>query len=271
MTRNKDKYRGMNALVTGASSGIGLEFSRQLAAKGINLLLVSNQPDELGKARDEISNKYPDLIVLILCKDLTEDNAAEELLAFCERQRFNVDILINDAGIFAFKEICDMPKSSLDLFISLHVSAVTHLCHIFANEMLKRGGGYILNMSSMSCWMPMPGIGMYAATKAYIRVLSRTMYLELKECGVSVTVACPGGIATDLFGLSKKLQRLAVRLGVLVTPEKFVKGALKAMFRRRKQYINGMLNRFSIFFVSIIPTRIRLIVKHKLLNKKFNG
>ena len=126
-------------------------------------------------------------------------------------------------------------------------------------------------MSSMSCWMPMPGIGMYAATKAYIRVLSRTMYLELKECGVSVTVACPGGIATDLFGLSKKLQRLAVRLGVLVTPEKFVKGALKAMFRRRKQYINGMLNRFSIFFVSIIPTRIRLIVKHKLLNKKFNG
>lgn len=113
----------------------------------------------------------------------------------------------------------------------------------------------------------MPGIAMYSATKAYIRVLSRAMRLELKDSGVSVTVACPGGIATDLFGLPKNLQRLAVRLGVLQTPQKFVSKVLRATLRQRKQYINGWLNRVSILAVGCTPDWLRIQVKRKMLDR----
>lgn len=113
----------------------------------------------------------------------------------------------------------------------------------------------------------MPGIALYSATKAYIRVFSRALHYELRDSGVTVTVACPGGIATDLFGLPVRLQRLAVRLGVLMRPERFAHKAVNRMLRGRKQYINGLLNRFSIFFVGITPTPVRMMVKHRLLDR----
>ncbi|MEF9923567.1 MAG: SDR family NAD(P)-dependent oxidoreductase [Muribaculaceae bacterium] len=265
MSINKMPLCGATALVTGASSGIGLEFAHQLAMQGINLLIVSNQEHELNQACAVLINKY-DINVNSLFIDLTKPNATSIILDFCTIHNIEVDILINNAGIFAFKEVLSLPPAQLNIFIDLHIRVVTQLCRVFGEKMKSRGYGYILNMSSMSCWMPMPGIAMYSATKAYIRVLSRAMHIELKESGVSVTVACPGGIATNLFGLPNKLQSLGVKLGVLATPQAFVHGALKATFSQRKQYINGFVNRIAIFFVAILPTRVRLIVKHRLLD-----
>ena len=258
----------MTALVTGASSGIGLEFCRQLASMGINILMISNQMEQLAAARDELARKHPEQRFWAHFKDLSEPDAADEILDFCHSNGIVVDILINNAGIFDFKEITATTPERLNLFIDLHMRTTSLLCLRFGSEMKSRRQGYILNMSSMSCWMPMPGIGMYAATKSYIRVFSRTLHLELKESGVGVTVACPGGIATDLFGLPRNLQRLGVRLGALATPEAFVKGALRRMFAHKKQYINGFINRLAILFVSLLPDRIRLIVKHKMLDNK---
>lgn len=257
----------MTALVTGASSGIGLEFCHQLASMGINLLMVSNQMQELANARDTLAAKYPDQRFWAHYKDLAHPDAADEIYAYCSQNGIVVDILINNAGIFSFKTITDTTTDRLNLFIDLHMRTVTQLCQRFAIDMKSRRSGYILNMSSMSCWMPMPGIGMYAATKAYIRVFSRSLALELKDYGVGVTVACPGGIATDLFGLPRNLQRLGVKLGVLATPQRFVSGALKRMFNHKKQYINGFINRLAIVAVAILPDSMRLIVKHKLLDK----
>lgn len=257
----------MTALVTGASSGIGLEFCHQLASMGINLLMVSNQMQELANARDTLAAKYPDQRFWAHYKDLAHPDAADEIYAYCSQNGIVVDILINNAGIFSFKTITDTTTDSLNLFIDLHMRTVTQLCQRFAIDMKSRRSGYILNMSSMSCWMPMPGIGMYAATKAYIRVFSRSLALELKDYGVGVTVVCPGGIATDLFGLPRNLQRLGVKLGVLATPQRFVSGALKRMFNHKKQYINGFINRLAIVAVALLPDSMRLIVKHKLLDK----
>lgn len=122
-------------------------------------------------------------------------------------------------------------------------------------------------MSSMSCWMPMPGIAMYSATKAYIRVFSRALHYEMRDYGVTVTVACPGGIATDLFGLSEPLKKFAVAIRVLDTPESFARKAVNKMLKGKKQYINGLLNRVSIVFVASLPTPVRMLVKRKMLDK----
>lgn len=265
---NKEIPIGATALVTGASSGIGLEFSRALASMGINVILVSNQPKQLDDAVAELKEKYPALHFCSVFKNLADADAADFLLEYCHDNNMEVDILINDAGIFNFNAITDTSASRLNLYIDLHVRAVTQLSRAFAADMQQRGcRGYIFNMSSMSCWMPFPGIAAYSATKAYIRVLSRAMYYELKDDGISVTVACPGGIATDLFGLPKNLQRLAVHIGALVTPQKFVRRALRRMFNRRKQYVNGLLNRISIVFVSILPTTAIMWAKHSLLTR----
>ena len=156
------------AIVTGGSSGIGAEFARQLAGRGYNLLLVSNQSEQLATTKAAIEAEYPSVCCLTFFADLATPSAAADIEQFCRDNELTVEVLINNAGIFAFKLMAELPAEKVNLFIDLHMRAVTDLSLRFARIMATRHRGYILNMSSMSCWMPMPGIGMYAATKAYI-------------------------------------------------------------------------------------------------------
>ena len=267
---NKHDLRGLTAIVTGAAGGIGLEFAKELARLQSNLLLIDLDEKRLENAKKEIEKNLersfiPEISLLRL--DLTNEGFIKEIEDYCSANSLDPAILINNAGIFSFNPIVSTSPGKIETFIDLHVRAVTLLSQWFASRRKQRGSGWMLNMSSMSCWMPMPGLAMYSSTKSYIRVFSRALHYELKDYGVGVTVACPGGIATDLFGLPENLRKFAVNIGVLQTPEKFVRKALKKMLRGKKQYINGWLNRFSIFFVSILPTPVRMIVKHKMLDK----
>lgn len=267
MKFTKENCEGMTALVTGADSGIGLCFSRELASKGVNLIMVSNRPDELTACAREINREFG-VATHPFCIDLATEGAADKLMQSVDDAGLSFSLLINNAGIFDFKEFSELSPKRIEIYCRLHIQTLTELTWLTANRWKEQGiKGYVLNMSSMSCWMPMPGIAMYSATKAYIRVFSRSIAYELKDSGISVTVACPGGIATDLFGLPKNLQRFAVRIGVLQTPQKFVKKALRRTFRRRRQYINGVLNRISIVAVGATPSWIRMMVKHRLLDK----
>lgn len=266
MGRDKD-IRGKWAVVTGASGGIGLEFCRVLAGMGCNLLMVAIEDRQLIEAAARMAETYG-VKALPLTLDLTRHDAPSMVLAALESRSITPFILINNAGIFSFSPVTEHSGKKIDIFIDLHVRAVTELSRELATVMTRNGGGRILNMSSMSCWMPMPGIAMYTATKAYIRVFSRALHYELKDSGVSVTVACPGGIATDLFGLPDRLKRFAVAIGVLATPEKFARKAVSRMLKGRKQYINGLLNRISIFLVAITPTPARMLIKRRMLDSK---
>lgn len=260
------KIKGKLAIVTGASSGIGKEFCTRLAANGCDLVMISNQNGELKMAAAEIEKAFP-VRTYTLCLDLTEREAVRAIEIYLDAHQLRPEILINNAGIFSFDLITETSERKIDAFIDLHVSAVTHLSRTFARRFAAGGGGWILNMSSMSCWMPMPGLAMYAATKAYIRVFSRSLHYEMMPHNVNVMVACPGGIATDLFGLPANLQKLALKIHALQTPEKFTRQALKRLFRGKQQYINGWLNRLSILFVGVMPTPVRMLVKTELLDK----
>lgn len=254
------------AIVTGASSGIGLEFSRQLATLGYNLLMISNQMAELTQHAAQISADSA-IKAIPLCLDLTVPDATDRVVGWLNDNKVTPALLINNAGIFDFKAVEDMSPRRIDLYIDLHIRAVTHLSRAIGDMMAAAGGGRILNMSSMSCWMPMPGIAMYSATKAYIRAFSRAYRIEMKPRRVSVTVACPGGIATDLFGLPPRLQRLGVALGALDTPRSFVAKAIRKTMRGKAQYINGGLNRVSIVAVASLPEWGRSLIKSKLLDR----
>ena len=265
MASNTDLSRRM-AVVTGASSGIGLCFCRTLARMKCNLLMISNQEGLLDDCARDIADEFNVRTIPFFC-DLTDPTASKKIMDFIDSNNLDPDILINNAGIFSFLPVKDTPEKKIKCFIDLHVAAVTSLSRDFAQRFAARGGGNILNMSSMSCWMPMPGIAMYSATKAYIRVFSRALHYEMKDDNVMVTVACPGGIATDLFGLPKNLQKLALRLHAIQTPEKFTRAAVKKMLKGKKQYINGWLNRTAIVFVASLPTSARMLIKHRMLDK----
>lgn len=263
---DRDFFRGRLAVVTGADSGIGLCFCRRLAEYGCDLVMISNREKELPECAAMIGRQFG-VKTFPCCIDLCSEDVVKRLDSFLESRALDPDILINNAGIFSFNPVTDTPERKIECFIDLHVRAVVLLSRAFAARFADKGEGWILNMSSMSCWMPVPGIAMYSATKSFIRVFSRSLHYETRDSGVRVTVATPGGIATDLFGLPDNLKRLALNLRAIDTPEKFVRGALKSLRRGKAQYINGFLNRIAIVAVGVTPTSVRMLVKRKMLDK----
>ena len=232
----------MLALVTGASSGIGLVFATALARDyHTDLLLVSNQEQEQIAVAQQLEQQYG-VQATALCRDLSRQDAAEELHKYCIDNDLQVDILINNAGVFFFNPLVDTSMKRFELMLMLHVVTVAKLCRLFGEDMCKRGNGYILNMSSMSAWMAYPGIQTYNSTKAFIYNFSKSLWYEFKPKGVGITVMTPGAVDTALFGLSPKWRKIAVRLTVSIPPEKLVKIALRRMFKKKKKGMPGFLN-----------------------------
>ena len=248
----------MLALVTGASSGIGLQYATQLARDyHTDLLLVSNQQEELSQVATDLATQYG-VKTIPLYADLSKQDAAEQLLQYCKDNNLVVDILINNAGVFFFNPYCETSMKRIELMLNLHMITVAKLTRLFGEEMINRQlteeekaqklcrkprqKGYILNMSSMSAWMAMPGIQTYNATKAFIYNFSKSLWYEFKPKGVNITVMAPGAVDTALFGLAPHLRRLAVNLTVSIPPEKLVKRALKKLFRGKKADTPGFLN-----------------------------
>lgn len=222
------------ALVTGASKGIGRCYALRLASLGYNVLMVASGEKELLSTAEEVRAASPNVWVRTLVKDLATPTAAEELFAWTEAEGIKVDVLINNAGIFSFCDILNTPIERIQRMIYLHDITSTLNCRLYAADMIKRGGGRILNMSSFSIWMPYPGLSLYSASKAYLKSFSVAFAKEVEPQGVTVTAICPAGIATDLYGLSPKLQRFGVRTGILMTPDSCARRSLNGMFRGQR-------------------------------------
>ena len=254
----------MLSLVTGASSGIGLEYARQLACDyHSDLLLVSNQQTELQQVAAHLAAQYG-VHVTAHYADLSLPDAAEDLFTYTQRENMQVDVLINDAGIFIFNPFVETSMRRIETILHLHVVTVTKLCRLYGEQMAQRGNGYILNMSSMSAWMAMPGIQLYNATKAFIYNFSKSLCYELHPYGVKITVMAPGAVDTALFGLAPRLRKLAVRLTVSIPPEKLVRRALKDLFRGKKADTPGFLNWLATPLLRHTPDWLMLAVYKRI-------
>ena len=254
----------MRALITGGSSGMGLEYARQLAAKGYDLLLVSNQQEELTKAEEELTQAY-NINVMSHFQNLATETAAEELFSFCQAENLQIDILINNAGMFFFEELTTDNANKALAMMRLHIFTPTRLCVLFGEEMKKRSNGYILNMSSMAAKLPCPGITVYSATKAYLKSFSKSLYFEMRPYGVGVTTVCPAAIATPLYKLKPSLLKLGVKIGLIGTPQWLVRRALRGMFHKRRVVKPGLMNRYLPPLIAILPKKLvdRLWRKYK--------
>lgn len=243
----------MTALITGGSSGLGLEFARQLAARGYDLILVGNRAEELAAARTELAAQYP-VAVTTHFQDLAEPDAADRLYAWCTGERGILpDVLVNNAGMFFFKELTPEDLPRVQAMLNLHVTTVTRCCLLFGAAMKRRGSGRLLIVSSMAARIPVPGITVYSASKAYLRSFGRSLSYELKPAGVGVTTLCPAAVATPLYRLSEKKMRLGVAVGLIRTPRWLVRRALRALFRGRRVISPSFMNVYLPRMIALLP------------------
>ena len=251
------------ALVTGAGSGIGRCYALRLAALGYNLVLAGNRPEPLETVRREVETSSPETRIRTVSIDLARIGAAEELHDLTRREGIEIDVVINNAGIFSFCDILHTPPERIERIILLHDVTNTQLCRLYAADMVRRGcRGHILNMSSYSLWMPFPGLSLYSASKAYLRAFSVAFAKEVREHGIRVTAVCPAGVATDLYGLTPRWQRIGQRLGVLISADSCARRGLRALWRGRRTIVPDWWNRIWIPLCKTLPMWVIRPLRH---------
>lgn len=185
-------------LITGASSGIGLEMARLLAARGHRLVLASRDAQRLHGAADALRSAHG-ADVHVHAIDLSEPAAAQRLFDATEGAGLQVDALVNNAGVGVFGEHVSMDAEQLPRMLQLDVVAVAELCHRFGGAMKRRGAGRILNVASTAAYQPTPYFAAYGAAKAFVLNFSEALAKELEDHGVGVSCLAPGPTDTAFF------------------------------------------------------------------------
>ena len=239
------------ALITGAASGMGREYARRLALMGYDLVLVDingkglEETESIVRHEVEMSVSLPlrgGFKVMQVVQDLSQTDAADRIYAHTEAAGCEVEVLINNAGVMYCQGIAETSERMLKLIMMVHMNTPLMLCRKYVPAMKERGNGYILNISSLAECMNWPGIGIYGATKRFVKDYSRELRIECQKTGVSVTNAYFGAVDTPLVPLKPGLRKLARGLAVMIPAEKAVDRALKATFRRRRGVMPGFLN-----------------------------
>ena len=252
------------ALVTGAASGMGRVYALRLAERGYNLVLVDinaaglEETESLVRADVAASEDVRmeckgDFKVMRIQQDLSVSDAADKVFEQTEAAGCAVEVLVNNAGVMYCQGIAETSEKMLRLIMMVHMNTPLMLCRKYVVPMKERGCGYILNISSLAECMNWPGIGMYGATKRFVKDYSRELRIECQKTGVSVTNAYFGAVDTPLIPLKDSLRKLARALAVMISPEKAVERALKATFRRRRGVMPGVLNHIFRPICIILP------------------
>lgn len=227
---------------------------------GYNLVLVdinsAGLEETLMAVREDVASSGMNsegFQLLPVVQDLSQTDAADRVYERTEAAGCEVEVLVNNAGVMYCQGIAETSERMLKLIMMVHMFTSLMLCRKYVGPMKERGCGYILNISSLAECMNWPGIGMYGATKRFVKDYSRELRIECLKTGVSVTNAYFGAVDTPLIPLKDSLRRLARALAVMIKPEKAVDRALKATFRRRKGVMPGVLNHIFRPICIILP------------------
>ncbi len=243
------------ALVTGASTGIGNEISRLLAQDGYNLVLIARDGEKLKKLSSELEDKY-NIFAKIIVKDLSGSNSPQEIFNETQEKGLNISVLINNAGYGSFGEFLDLKIENELKMLNVNVLSLTYLTYLYGREMIKLGGGKILNVASTAAFQPGPLMTVYYASKAYVLHFSEALANELQNHGITVTTLCPGPTKTN-FQERAEMQESKLVNGRRIMDASFVASeGYKGMKAGRTLVIPGIQNKVMSLGVKFLPRGI---------------
>lgn len=247
------------ALITGASSGIGENFVEQLAARGMDLILVARSGDKLKAIAERLKEKYGHRIEVISA-DLSKPRPGAALLKKIEALNMPVDLLVNNAGFGTSGTFHKLDGAREQEEIQLNVAAVVDLSHTFLPSMVKRGGGGIINLASVAAFQPIPFMTTYAATKAFVLSFSHGLYGEYRKKGIRVLAVCPGPVKTAFFDVvgSAALDR-TIPKAMMMEADDVVRISLKAFDAGDTVIVPGAPYKAAAFFSRLMPRKLYAI------------
>jgi short-subunit dehydrogenase len=250
---------GCSALITGASAGIGREFARQLAGRASSLVLAARRLDRLEALRDELTTRKPDLNVHCRVVDLSQSNEVDELCAWLEREKIEIDFLINNAGLGDRGSFATGDPQRVREMLAVNIMAVTTLTRALLPAMIQKKRGAILNVSSTAGFLPIRNLAVYAATKAYVTSFSEAIRGEVRKTGVTVTALCPGPVATEFSEVAQRSSGKKERPSpsfVRVPVEDVARAGLEAIERDRPIVVPGLVMKIAMLLVRLTPMAI---------------
>lgn len=260
------KKRYACGLITGASAGLGEEFARQLAGRSEQLVLVARRKERLDVLKSELEKDFPNTKIMVVVADLS---IAEQRLSMAQQLEdagLVPDLLVNNAGLGDYGEFVTAEWEALERMLKVNIDALTHLSHIYGSKMAKRGKGWILNVSSLASTLPIPDVGVYAATKAYVSSLSEALRIELRESGVEVMSLCPGPVKTEFGEVARRQGDLTgspPAHGLFYVPkEQVVAEGLAGLDRGRARVFPGLKVAVIGCVIGVLPLGIiRLLMR----------
>ncbi|MEZ4818492.1 MAG: SDR family oxidoreductase [Bdellovibrionota bacterium] len=207
------------ALITGASSGIGVDLAFEFAKRGHHLVLLARREDRLLQVKSDILSQYPALQVHILVEDLIQDDALKQIQEFLTANNISIDYLVNNAGFGLRGQFHELDQQRQLDMITLNVTRLTELCRHFLPSMLAKNSGGILNVASVAGFQPGPKMSVYFASKAFVLFLSEGIYEEIKPSHVLISTLCPGPTASEFGKVSDMENTRLFDHGVMASAE----------------------------------------------------
>ncbi|GLR14370.1 short-chain dehydrogenase [Chitinimonas prasina] len=258
-----DNIKGKWALVTGASSGFGMDFATALAERGANLILTARRTEPMEKLAASLRALHG-IEVVVEAADLAAPGAGTALKAQLDCHGLAVDVLINNAGFGVYGQFVDQPLGKTLEMLQLNVVSLTELTHVFAADMVKRGGGHILLVASIGGYQATPTYAAYAASKAYVLLFGEALHTELAPSKVKVSVLSPGVTATSFLAVSGQQTTPYQRL-LMMQSRPVVDIGLKALFNGTASVIPGVGNKLTIFSNRFAPRSLQSRVAYQLM------
>ncbi|MBK6579352.1 MAG: SDR family oxidoreductase [Sandaracinaceae bacterium] len=245
------RLAGQRALVTGASSGIGQEIARKLAAEGASVILTARRLDRLETLAEQLRTEHG-VTVEALQSDLEDPAAPQQLFDATEGAGKAVDVLVNCAGFAFYDDFVRIDWLKHQRMLQVNVIALTHLSHLFAKAMIPRKRGRIMNIASTGAFAPCPNFASYAASKAYVRNLTEALDYELRNTGVRAISVSPGGTRTEFLERGGQVLKKSGEFAMM-TAEACAAIAVDKMLRGRRSVVTGFMNAFSVWMLRFIP------------------
>lgn len=259
-----EDLNGKWALVTGASSGFGVEFATLLAQRKANVVLVARRTEPMERLAAQLRQR-DGVDVAIEGMDLSQPGVGSELKARLDRRGIVVEILVNNAGRGLYGHFVDRPlEATLDM-LRLNMVTMTELTHVFATDMVKRRAGHILLVASVLGYSPTPGYAAYAASKAYVLLFGEALHAELKPYGVCVTVLSPGATSTSFGEVAGQKDTMTLRM-LMMQPRPVASTGIQAMLARRSSVVAGPLNKIVVLANRFTPRGIQRTIMQRVMS-----